>query len=57
MVSTVIAVKQRKKDDGSASSLQADPTKTDAYKNLFTSCEAAKNKPQGHWVTYNPLFY
>ncbi|KAF8367121.1 tads-1 [Pristionchus pacificus] len=50
-------VKQRKKEDGSASSLQADPTKTDAYKNLFTSCEAAKNKPQGHWVTYNPLFY
>ncbi|GMT00543.1 hypothetical protein PENTCL1PPCAC_22717 [Pristionchus entomophagus] len=48
--------KKAKKDEG-ASSLQADPTKTDAYKNLFTSCEAAKNKPQGHWVTYNPLFY
>ncbi|GMT28348.1 hypothetical protein PFISCL1PPCAC_19645 [Pristionchus fissidentatus] len=51
--------KKPKKDDSSSSksSLQADPTKTDAYKNLFTSCEAAKNKPQGHWVTYNPLFY
>ncbi|GMR53539.1 hypothetical protein PMAYCL1PPCAC_23734 [Pristionchus mayeri] len=48
---------KKQKKDASSSSLQADPTKTDAYKNLFTSCEAAKNKPQGHWVTYNPLFY
>ncbi|EGT58372.1 hypothetical protein CAEBREN_15309 [Caenorhabditis brenneri] len=39
------------------SDIQSDPTKSDTYKKLFTTCEAAKNKPDGHWVTYNPLYY
>ncbi|CAI2298383.1 unnamed protein product [Caenorhabditis sp. 36 PRJEB53466] len=37
--------------------IQSDPTKSDTYKKLFTTCEAAKNKTEGHWVTYNPLYY
>jgi len=39
------------------SAIQNDPSKSDAYKNLFTTCEAAKKKPEGPWVTHNPLFY
>ncbi|EFP03312.1 hypothetical protein CRE_28280 [Caenorhabditis remanei] len=39
------------------SDIQSDPTKSDTYKKLFTTCEAAKNKTEGHWVTYNPLYY
>ncbi|KAK6020784.1 hypothetical protein OSTOST_13555, partial [Ostertagia ostertagi] len=39
------------------SDIQSDPTKSDAYKKLFTTCEDAKNKPAQHWVTYNPLYY
>ncbi|KJH42523.1 hypothetical protein DICVIV_11480 [Dictyocaulus viviparus] len=39
------------------SDIQLDPTKSDAYKKLFTTCEEAKNKPSQHWVTYNPLYY
>ncbi|CAJ0923185.1 unnamed protein product, partial [Mesorhabditis belari] len=38
-------------------SIQEDPTKSDVYKKLFTTCEEAKNKPEQHWVTHNPLFY
>lgn len=38
-------------------SIQDDPNKSDVYKKLFTTCEEAKNKPQQHWVTHNPLFY
>lgn len=37
--------------------IQSDPTKSDTYKNMFTTCEAAKKKKEGHWVTYNPLYY
>uniref|UniRef100_A0A8R1DRJ2 Replication termination factor 2 n=2 Tax=Caenorhabditis japonica TaxID=281687 RepID=A0A8R1DRJ2_CAEJA len=37
--------------------IQSDPTKSDTYKKLFTTCEAAKKKTEGHWVTYNPLYY
>lgn len=37
--------------------IQSDPTTSDTYKKLFTTCEAAKNKTEGHWVTYNPLYY
>ncbi|CAJ0575996.1 unnamed protein product, partial [Mesorhabditis spiculigera] len=40
-----------------AVSIQDDPNTSAAYKNLFTSCEAARNKPEQHWVTHNPLFY
>ncbi|VDM59824.1 unnamed protein product [Angiostrongylus costaricensis] len=39
------------------SDIQSDPTKSDAYKKLFTTCEEAKKKPTQHWVTYNPLYY
>ncbi|VDL79365.1 unnamed protein product [Nippostrongylus brasiliensis] len=39
------------------SDIQSDPTKSEAYKKLFTTCEEAKKKPQQHWVTYNPLYY
>uniref|UniRef100_A0A914X887 Replication termination factor 2 n=1 Tax=Plectus sambesii TaxID=2011161 RepID=A0A914X887_9BILA len=38
-------------------SIQDDPKASKTYKSLFTTCEVAKNKPAGHWVTYNPLFY
>lgn len=37
--------------------IQSDPSTSDTYKKLFTTCEAAKNKVEGHWVTYNPLYY
>ncbi|VDK43689.1 unnamed protein product [Cylicostephanus goldi] len=39
------------------SDIQSDPTKSEAYKKLFTTCEEAKNKPAQHWITYNPLYY
>ncbi|KAK6042459.1 hypothetical protein COOONC_20035 [Cooperia oncophora] len=39
------------------SDIQSDPTKSEAYKKLFTTCEEAKRKPEQHWVTYNPLYY
>ncbi|ETN73706.1 hypothetical protein NECAME_00795 [Necator americanus] len=39
------------------SDIQSDPTKSEAYKKLFTTCKEAKNKPTQHWVTYNPLYY
>lgn len=41
------------------SSIQADPTKSDIYKSLFTTSEEAKKKGQkkAHWVTYNPLYF
>ncbi|CAI5438135.1 unnamed protein product [Caenorhabditis angaria] len=29
--------------------IQSDPTKSDTYKKLFTSCEDAKKKTEGHW--------
>lgn len=50
---TVKKVEKRKAE----SDIQLDPTKSDAYKKLFTTCEEAKNKPSQHWVTYNPLYY
>lgn len=39
--------------------LQQDPTKSDLYKSLFTTSEAAKKKEKNkaHWVTYNPLYF
>ncbi|KIH57888.1 hypothetical protein ANCDUO_11916 [Ancylostoma duodenale] len=39
------------------SDIQSDPTKSEAYKKLFTTCEEAKKKPTQHWITYNPLYY
>jgi len=40
-----------------ATNIQDDPSTSDAYKGLFTTCEAAKRQPAQHWVTHNPLFY
>ncbi|CAI4222180.1 unnamed protein product [Auanema sp. JU1783] len=37
--------------------IQADPSKSDVYKKLFTTSKEAMSKPQSHWVTYNPLYY
>jgi len=37
--------------------LQKDPSKSSAFKALFTTSEAAKRQPQQHWVTHNPLYY
>jgi len=41
------------------SSIQQDPTKSDLYKSLFTTSDAAKKKEKNkaHWVTYNPLYF
>ncbi|UJR15930.1 hypothetical protein I4U23_002850 [Adineta vaga] len=41
------------------STIQQDPTKSDLYKSLFTTSDAAKKKEKNkaHWVTYNPLYY
>ncbi|CAD6186356.1 unnamed protein product [Caenorhabditis auriculariae] len=49
--------KKAEKRKATTSDIQSDPTKTEAYKRLFTTCEEAKNKPEGNWVTYNPLYY
>ncbi|CDW56632.1 Rtf2 domain containing protein [Trichuris trichiura] len=38
-------------------SIQDDPTTSKAYKSLFTTSKEAKERPQPHWVTYNPLYY
>lgn len=38
------------------SSIQDDEKASSAYKSLFTTCEEAKKRPKGHWITYNPLF-
>ncbi|XP_064624743.1 replication termination factor 2-like [Lineus longissimus] len=37
--------------------VQEDPSKSKAYKSLFTSHEKARNQTKAHWVTYNPCFY
>ncbi|CAP37413.1 Protein CBG20397 [Caenorhabditis briggsae] len=49
--------RKAEKRKATSSDIQSDPTKSDTYKKLFTTCEAAKKKPDGHWVTYNPLYY
>uniref|UniRef100_A0A1I7UNX8 Replication termination factor 2 n=1 Tax=Caenorhabditis tropicalis TaxID=1561998 RepID=A0A1I7UNX8_9PELO len=49
--------RKAEKRKAQSSDIQSDPTKSDTYKKLFTTCEAAKKKPDGHWVTYNPLYY
>lgn len=37
--------------------LQNDPKNSSIYKSLFTSSEECKNKPEQHWITYNPLYF
>ena len=37
-------------------SVSKDPTASEAYKSLFTTHESAKNRPQAHWVTFNPCY-
>ena len=38
------------------SSIQHDPTKSEAYKSLFSSHKSALNKPKGPWVTFDPRY-
>ncbi|KAK0426383.1 hypothetical protein QR680_009682 [Steinernema hermaphroditum] len=46
----------KRKADPTVKSVQDDPTASKVFKSLFTSSDAAKKRPQAHWVTYNPLF-
>ncbi|CAB3408378.1 unnamed protein product [Caenorhabditis bovis] len=46
------ASRKRKAD---VSDIQSDPTKSDTYKKLFTTCEDAKKKTEGHWMLSVPL--
>nr|CDS31289.1 protein of unknown function DUF602 [Hymenolepis microstoma] len=39
------------------SSVQDDPNASDVFKSLFTTSEEAKNQPQSHWITFNPLYF
>jgi hypothetical protein len=43
----------------SASNIQHDQSKSQVYKSLFTTSDAAKakEKNKAHWVTYNPLYF
>jgi hypothetical protein len=47
------------KSDGKSKykTVQEDPSKTSAYKSLFTTHKKAINQTKAHWVTYNPCFY
>ncbi|PAV59819.1 hypothetical protein WR25_08030 [Diploscapter pachys] len=56
-IKTESGERKRKAAAEPTTSIQSDPTKSSTYKKLFTSCEEAKAKPQGHWVTHNPLYY
>ncbi|RWS31316.1 hypothetical protein B4U80_00976 [Leptotrombidium deliense] len=38
-------------------SVAKDPTTSETYKSIFTSHKSAQNRPKGHWVTYNPLYF
>jgi hypothetical protein len=38
-------------------SVQDDPTASNVYKSLFTSCDKAKNQQKAHWVTFNPQYF
>jgi hypothetical protein len=38
-------------------SVQDDPNASSVYKNLFTSCDKAKNQQKAHWVTFNPQYF
>ncbi|KRY21640.1 Protein RTF2 -like protein [Trichinella patagoniensis] len=38
-------------------SIQDDPKASKVYKSLFTTSDAGKAQPRGHWVTYNPLYF
>lgn len=40
-----------------AYSVANDPNASETLKSIFTSHESAKNRPQGPWVTYNPLYF
>jgi len=57
-VSTSKMVSTSKLTNGKTS-IQQDPTKSDLYKSLFTTSDAAKKKEKNkaHWVTYNPLYF
>ncbi|CAF2517584.1 unnamed protein product [Rotaria sp. Silwood2] len=47
------------KSTSEKSSIQQDSTKSDLYKSLFTTSDAAKEKEKNkaHWITYNPLYF
>ena len=54
---TASTLTQSKHEKGSTkSSVQADATKSEVFKSLFSSHESAKNKPKGHWVTFDPRY-
>jgi len=38
-------------------SISKDPSKSEAFKSLFTSHESHKQQPKAHWITFNPLYY
>jgi len=42
--------KRSKKMQEDAKKIQEDPKTSKIYKNLFTTCEAAKNQPKAFWV-------
>ncbi|CAF0817756.1 unnamed protein product [Rotaria sordida] len=57
-VNTTKIISTNKSTNGKTS-IQQDSTKSDLYKSLFTTSDAAKKKEQNkaHWITYNPLYY
>ena len=48
---------KRKAENGAEHSLQDNPSLPKSVKSMFTTSEEAKKRPQGHWVTHNPLYY
>lgn len=58
-VSTNKATSSKPNTTQKGTSIQQDSTKSDLYKSLFTTSEAAKQKEKNkaHWITYNPLYF
>ena len=48
--------KRKTEKEISKSSVQADATKSEVYKSLFSSHKSAENKPTGHWITFDPRY-
>ncbi|VDN99108.1 unnamed protein product [Rodentolepis nana] len=49
--------KKKISESSKHSSVQDDPNASNVFKSLFTTSEEAKNQPQSHWVTFNPLYF
>ena len=44
-------------DSSNKKDIQSDESTTKVYKSIFNTCEDAKNRKTGNWVTFNPQYF